>query len=32
MIDNSMQFVILKFGAVVAKGAGYAHSIIKTTR
>ena len=26
------QFVILKFGAVVAKGAGYAHSIIKTTR
>lgn len=26
------QFVILKFGAVVAKGAGYGHSAIKTTR
>ena len=26
------QFLILKFGAVVAKGAGYAHSIIRTTR
>lgn len=26
------QFVILKFGAVVAKGPGYAHSIVRTTR
>ena len=26
------QFLILKFGSVVAKGAGYAHSIIRTTR
>jgi hypothetical protein len=26
------QFVVVKFGAVVAKGPGYAHSIIRTTR
>jgi hypothetical protein len=26
------QFVILKFGSVVAKGAGYAHAIVRTTR
>jgi hypothetical protein len=33
LVSNlAAQFIILKFGAVVAKGPGYAHSVIKTTR
>jgi len=33
LVSNlAAQFLILKFGAVVAKGAGFAHCVIKTTR
>lgn len=33
LVSNlAAQFIILKFGAVVAKGPGYAHAIVKTTR
>jgi hypothetical protein len=33
LVSNlAAQFIILKFGAVVAKGASYAHAAIKTTR
>jgi hypothetical protein len=33
LVSNlAAQFIILKFGAVVAKGPGYAHAAVKTTR